>query len=257
VRYETPVERVEAAGGRATSVRTASGERLPCEAVVLNVDLPTAYRDLLPAEAAPRRVARLRYSPSCVVVHLGLDRAPVGAAHHNIHFARDYRGGFDDVLAGRPQRDPSWFLSVPTVTDATLAPPGGAVAYQLVPCPNLATAQVGWDPGAEHDAAQARMEAAGYGPIRGATVVSHVTTPRDWADAGMAGGTPFAASHHFFQSGPFRPSNVAPKVDGVYFAGSGTTPGVGVPMVLVSGKLAAERVLAAHAPRPRAQAVAR
>jgi phytoene desaturase len=59
----------------------------------------------------------------------------------------------------------------------------------------------------------------------------------------MERGTPFGASHTFFQTGPFRPANVAPKVDGVVFCGSGTVPGVGVPMVLVSGRLAAERIL--------------
>jgi phytoene desaturase len=59
----------------------------------------------------------------------------------------------------------------------------------------------------------------------------------------MEQGAPFAAAHSFFQTGPFRPSNLAPKIDGVVFAGSGTQPGVGVPMVLVSGRLAAERIL--------------
>ena len=59
----------------------------------------------------------------------------------------------------------------------------------------------------------------------------------------MAAGAPFASAHSFFQTGPFRPTNLAPKVEGVVFAGSGTQPGVGVPMVLVSGRLAAERIL--------------
>jgi phytoene desaturase len=58
----------------------------------------------------------------------------------------------------------------------------------------------------------------------------------------MAAGTPFSLAHTFFQTGPFRPSNVEPRVPGVFFAGSGTTPGVGVPMVLISGELAAARV---------------
>ena len=55
-------------------------------------------------------------------------------------------------------------------------------------------------------------------------------------------GTPFALAHTFTQSGPFRPSNVDRRVPGLVFAGSGTTPGVGIPMVLISGKLAAQRV---------------
>ena len=49
-------------------------------------------------------------------------------------------------------------------------------------------------------------------------------------------------AHRFFQSGPFRPSNVTSRAAGLVFAGSGTVPGVGVPMVLLSGRLAADRV---------------
>jgi len=55
-------------------------------------------------------------------------------------------------------------------------------------------------------------------------------------------GAPFASAHTFFQTGPFRPGNMAKGFKNVVFAGSGTQPGVGVPMVLISGKLAAERI---------------
>lgn len=245
LRFGEPVEAVEVADGRARAVRTVGGQRVAFDVVVLNPDLPVAYRDLLPARALPRRVGRLRYSPSCVVVHLGLDQRLHRAAHHNIHFARGYEDAFADLLAGRMQRDPSWFLTVPTRSDPGMAPPGGEVAFQLLPTPNLHGERIDWDARVEQELTEAakRMEAAGYGPVREATVVSEVVTPADWARMGMAAGTPFAASHHFLQTGPFRPANVAPKVGGVVFAGSGTTPGVGVPMVLVSGKLAAERVL--------------
>ena len=57
---------------------------------------------------------------------------------------------------------------------------------------------------------------------------------------GLERGAPFAAAHSFGQTGPFRPSNL--WGDNVVFTGSGTQPGVGVPMVLVSGRLAAERI---------------
>ena len=57
----------------------------------------------------------------------------------------------------------------------------------------------------------------------------------------MERGTPFAAAHTFGQTGPFRPRNM--WGENVVFAGSGTHPGVGVPMVLLSGRLAAERIV--------------
>jgi phytoene desaturase len=246
VRLGTAVERVEVAGGRAVGVRTVGGARVPAAVVVLNPDLPVAYRDLLPPSATPRRIARLRYSPSCVVVHLGLSRKLTGAAHHNIHFADGYEASFADLMAGRMQRDPSWFLTVPTVTDPSMAPAGGEVGFYLLPTPNLTGDPLNWDAQGPREAVLAvrRLEEAGYGPVADATVVRRAVTPLDWARQGMAAGTPFAASHHFLQTGPFRPANVAPRVGGVVFAGSGTTPGVGVPMVLVSGKLAAERAVA-------------
>ena len=251
LRLSTTVTGLEVSAGRVRAVRTAAGERLAAGQVVLNPDLPVAYRELLGAEHTPRRVKRLRYSPSCVVVHLGLSGPLKDAAHHNIHFAAGYRESFDDLLAGRMQRDPSWFLTVPTVSDPALARDGGAVGFYLLPAPNLRDSRLDWDAQGprEVQAALRRLEDAGYGPVAGDVVTSAVVTPADWQRAGMAMGTPFAASHHFGQTGPFRPGNVAPTVEGVYFAGSGTVPGVGVPMVLVSGKLAAQRVLGAAARR--------
>ena len=73
-------------------------------------------------------------------------------------------------------------------------------------------------------------------------VTEELVTPVDWQRQGMAAGTPFALAHTFAQTGPFRPSNVERRAPGLVFAGSGTVPGVGIPMVLISGKLAAERV---------------
>lgn len=73
--------------------------------------------------------------------------------------------------------------------------------------------------------------------------VEHLTTPVEWRAQGMEAGAPFASAHTFFQTGPFRPRNVARGIENVVFTGSGTQPGVGVPMVLISGKLAAERII--------------
>ena len=112
--------------------------------------------------------------------------------------------------------------------------------YVLEPVPNL-DGQVDWV--YERDRLKAdltaRVAALGY-PSE--VEVEHFFDPTDWERQGMERGTPFALSHKFFQSGPFRPNNVSRKVPGLVFVGSGTVPGVGVPMVLLSGRLAADRV---------------
>jgi phytoene desaturase len=244
LRYGTTVARVDVRGDRATGVVTADGERVPADVVVLNPDLPVAYRDLLPS--TPWRVNRLRYSPSALVLHVGSRQRYAKTAHHNIHFGRSWRRAFDEVIRyGQVMSDPSLFVSNPTRSDPSLAPHGREVYYVLAPVPNLVVGTQDWRGGfGERYADQlvTTLESRGYVGFGAAVEVSRVVTPADWADAGMAAGTPFAAAHTLLQTGPFRPGTLHPRLSNVVFVGSGTQPGVGVPMVLVSGKLAAQRV---------------
>lgn len=246
-RYGTEVSQVDVRGDRATGVLTTTGERIPADVVVLNPDLPVAYRDLLPGP--PRRTDRLKLSPSAVVLHVGSGQSYGRIAHHNLHFGRDWRRAFDEVIRhGTVMNDPSLLVSNPTRTDPSLAPAGRHVYYVLAPVPNLATSAIDWDGGfgtRYADELISTMEDRGYVGFRTAVEVSQVVTPSDWAAAGMAGGTPFAAAHTFRQTGPFRPSTLHPSLSNVVFVGSGTQPGVGVPMVLISGKLAARRITGA------------
>jgi phytoene desaturase len=87
------------------------------------------------------------------------------------------------------------------------------------------------------------LEARGYVGFGAGIEVEKMTTPLDWHNQGMAQGAPFASAHTFFQTGPFRPRNLAKGYENIVFAGSGTQPGVGVPMALISGRLAAERIV--------------
>ncbi|MEV4202245.1 phytoene desaturase family protein [Micromonospora globbae] len=242
IRYGTTVTRVLTANGRATGVLTADGEVVPADVVVLNPDLPVAYRDLLPA--APRR--RLTHSPSCVVLHVGSTQAYSRIAHHNIHFGRSWRGTFDEVIRrGELMSDPSLLVTNPSRTDPSVAPPGRHTYYVLAPTPNLDRAPLDWRGGLADryaDRLVATLEDRGYVGFGAGVEVLRTVTPADWAAQGMAAGTPFAAAHSFLQTGPFRPTNLHRALSNVVFVGSGTQPGVGVPMVLISGKLAAGRV---------------
>jgi phytoene desaturase len=249
-RYGTSVTAVTTRGGRATGVETDDGEHLPADVVVLNPDLPVAYRELLPPDATPRRVRSLRYSPSCFLLLAGSTARYDRIAHHNLHFGRAWRRTFDELIDRRVlMSDPSVLVTCPTASDPGLAPPGRQAYYVLVPVPNL-DGRVDWTATRDRyrDEVVRHLERLGYTGFGDAVETEHVTTPHDWRARGMERGTPFAAAHTFFQTGPFRPANVAPKVGNVVFTGSGTVPGVGVPMVLVSGRLAAERVLRLRRP---------
>jgi phytoene desaturase len=241
IRYSTEVERVEVVGSRAVAVRTTDGERIPCDAVVLNPDLPVAYRDLLGRE--PWSVRRLRYSPSCALLLAGSSASYSKIAHHNIHFGRSWRGVFSELIdQGRLMSDPSLLVTNPTRSDPGLAPDGRQIYYVLFPTPNM-DAGLDWERlGPRYRDVMVRtLEERGYVGFGDAIDVEDLTTPLQWQQRGMERGAPFSAAHSFLQTGPFRPGNL--WGENVVFAGSGTQPGVGVPMVLISGRLAAERVV--------------
>jgi phytoene desaturase len=238
-RYGTMVESVETAAGRARAVRTTDGERIPADAVVLAADLPHVFRDLL-----NRRPPTLRTAPSCVLVHVGSSARYSKIAHHNIHFGRAWRRTFRELTrTGELMSDPSLLVTNPTRTDPSLAPAGRQTYYVLAPAPNT-DAPIDWSVvGPRYaDELLTTLHARGYGGFADAAEVVRVVTPADWQAAGLSAGTPFAAAHTMRQTGPFRPGNLVAGLDNVVLAGAWTHPGVGVPMVLLSGRLAAERI---------------
>jgi phytoene desaturase len=237
-RYFTDVERVELAGDRAVAVHTADGERVACDAVVLNPDLPVARRDLL---GRPLR-RHLDFSPSCVALNIGSTASYSKIGHHNIHFGNAWKDVFTDLVdAKRLMRDPAYMVTSPSMSDPGLAPAGRHSYCVIFTAPNL-DGPIDWRREAKpyRDEIVATLERAGYVGFGDAIEVEKMTTPLDWERQGMERGAPFAAAHSFAQTGPFRPSNI--WGENVVFAGSGTQPGVGVPMVLISGRLAAERI---------------
>jgi len=248
-RMNTTVSRIEVTGGRATAVITADGDRLPADVVVANADLPTVYADLLPPGYTPRRVKRLTYSPSAVVLHAGSSSTYDGLAHHTIDFGNAWADTFRQIIdRGELMSDPSFLLTNPTATDPSLAPAGRQTYFALFPTPNLAARPgIDWSDqaGRYRDHIVETLEARGLSGFADGIECEHLVTPADWRDMGLSAGAPFAAAHSFRQTGPFRASTLDRRIENLVFSGSNTQPGVGVPMVLISGRLAAQRITGA------------
>lgn len=233
----------------AERVVTADGCEFDCAAVVLTADLGSIERFGI-------RRRRLRASPSAVVAH-GTIPAAVAArwaaqAHHTIDFGAAWTRTFTEITATRRRgalmSDPSLLLTRPAHTDTSLLIHRDGVAHEplslLAPCPNLVGAALDWG---SIGPAYLRellgvLESRGYAGIADQFTVDRLDTPQTWLDKGMLAGSPFSAAHTFGQTGPFRRHNRPRGIDNVVLAGCGTTPGVGVPTALISGKLAAERI---------------
>jgi phytoene desaturase len=256
--YGSRVNELERDGSRVNAVHTDRGERIACDAVVLTTELPETYRLL---GHTPRRPISIRPAPSAVVIHVGCAQSAQDEAHHTISFGGAWQQTFTDIIRdGNVMGDPSLLITRPTATDRTLAPPGRDLLYILAPTPNLSVGSINW----ARDGASYADEIIGtvadrlLPGLHGDADVLRVVTPADWADQGMAAGSPFALAHTFAQTGPFRPANTVRGIDNAVLAGSSTVPGVGVPTAMISGRLAADRITGVVArgsgtPIPRAE----
>jgi len=240
---------------RATGVRLHNGESLAADAVVLNADVATAYMRLVPAryrrKMTDRRLRGYRYSMSCFLLYLGLDRQYPQLLHHTIVMAPRYRGLIHDIFDGRGlPPDMSLYLHAPTKTDPTMAPPGGESLYVLVPVPHLGRG-IDWSREAqpfrdrivhflEHD--------FGLTGLQQSIKFEHRFTPIDFRDdLSSYLGSAFSIEPTLVQSAYFRPHNVSEDIGGLYLVGAGTHPGAGIPGVLLSARITSDLVVQALA----------
>lgn len=235
-------EVLRAADGRATGVRLTDGERLAADAVVVDVPMAAAYRRLLPGLAAPRSLRRARYAASCVVWSVGVrGRLPSGATHHNVHFGSRWADEVRAVAAGRAWGgDPTVFVTASGASDPTADPDGGVGLFVYHAVPNTAS-PIDWPSYRRplRERLRIRLAELGY-PTE--VITERWSDPATWEAQGLPSGTPFSVGAHLTQSAALRPRHVDPRVPGLVFCGGATSPGVGVPMVLLSGRLAAEQV---------------
>ena len=176
-KYSTTAATIEKSNGRATAVITTDGERIPCDALILNPDLPVAWKELIGKE--PWSIKRLNYSPSCVTMLVGSKKSYDHIAHHNIHFGASWDGVFDELINKKIlMTDPSILVTVPSLDDKSLTPPGKESYYVLFPTPNL-DADIDWKvTGPKYrDQMIKTLEQRGYTDFGDSIEVEHLTTP--------------------------------------------------------------------------------
>lgn len=243
------VQQIVVAGGSVKGVFLTNGQFYPAQAVVANVDVATVYQTLLPPNiATPRRIKQLtEVEPSCsgFIMLLGVDKQHPELAHHNIFFSSDYPAEFDDIFRrGLPPQEPTIYVAITSKADADHAPMGAENWFVLVNAPPLGP-NFDWQTQAVRyrECVLERLAQFGY-DIRDHIRVERVMTPIDLAQMTDAWkGALYGVSSNSRWTAFRRPNNRCRDLAGLYFAGGTTHPGGGVPMVTLSGRVAAEMVL--------------
>ncbi len=226
-----------------------SGETVKTQAVIANLDVAAVYEHLLPPAVVDRaKLRRLTEAePSCsgFVMLLGVEGEFPALAHHNIFFSRDYRREFDQIFRqGVPPDKPTVYVSITSKADPQDAPAGCENWFVLVNAPALDD-RFDWSVETEAYSARVLDQLATFGlDVRSCIRVCRTLTPLDLEQlTGARRGALYGATSNKRMAAFRRPHNRAPDIAGLYFAGGTTHPGGGVPMVVLSGRVAATMVL--------------
>jgi phytoene desaturase len=247
VRFSTgeTVEWIDRAGDGfhvETDARTFAPDQVVCNANPAHVE-----RDLLPP--AGRRYGddywdSRTYAPSAYMLYLGVEGSVDPLAHHSLVLPEDWGPHFASIFNDpRWPENPAYYVNVPSATDETVAPAGHETVVVLVPvAPGLSDGN--WAREAFRDQILADLAAYTGVDLRDRIVVEREASVSTFAEQfGAPEGTALGLAHTLGQTGPLRPSRRG-GFDGLYYTGSFTGPGVGVPMTLVSGEQTADAVVA-------------
>ncbi len=223
----------------------ASGERIACDAVISNMDAIRTYKELVGGSTGDQ-YANKGFEPACsgVVLYLGLKKRYEHLAHHDFVFSRDPEEEFDAIYKrGEPAPDPTAYLAAPSGTDPTVAPEGGEALYVLVHTPYLRPHH-DWSKMLKpyRDTIIAKLKrTAGLEDIEERIVVERHLTPQDIHDRyKVLNGAIYGLASHGKFTGAFKPGNRSRQVRGLYLCGGAAHPGPGMPMVMMSGWIAAD-----------------
>ncbi len=242
----TEIQEIVVKDGKAVGVKLPNGEIHSADVVISNADVAWTYMNLVAPEHRrknnDRHLKNLRYSMSLFVSYFGTKKQyrDTPLKHHNIILSERYKGLLQEIFNGHslPQ-DFSLYLHMPTITDASIAPPGHEAFYVLAPVPHLG-AGIDWATmGAQYQAKIFQFLEENYLPdLRANLVTTHHVDPRYFeTQLNSYLGAGFSVQPLLLQSAWFRPHNRSEDISNLYFVGAGTHPGGGVPGVLSSAKL--------------------
>jgi phytoene desaturase len=246
IHLHSAVDRINIEDNQATGVTLEDGDQVRADIVIANADLPYVYGNLLPRDGTFGRLKRKHYSCSTLSFFWGLDQRIPELEPHMLFLADDYHGGFEALNGGLLPEKPSLYVHCPTRLDSSLAPNGRDSLVGIVPVGHLdANPDEDWQ-AVRLQARQAifeRLNAIGISGVEDHIQVETCFTPRSWQKRyNLFKGATHGLSHSLTQLGYMRPHNRHKHYHNVYFAGASTHPGTGLPTVLVSGRLAAERI---------------
>ncbi len=244
-RLNCAVEKVITKDEKAVGVKLENGEILNSDSVVANSDAIETHRNLLDKKYFRRKTDEREPSCSGFVLLLGVKKKYAQLAHHNIFFSDDYAAEFDALFKEkRPAQNPTIYICATSTTDETQSPEMCENLFVLVNAP-YTSSQTDWKIEAQkyRNLIVKKLEDFGLKDLGASIEFERIITPEDFETKYRTNrGSIYGVSSNGVFSAFLRVPNRSKSVKNLYFVGGATHPGGGMPLVLLSGKMAAELI---------------
>jgi 1-hydroxycarotenoid 3,4-desaturase len=247
-RFGTVVDEIRVSGGRAAGLLLGDGESIDADAVIHNGDVAALADGLLgrTSRRAARPVKPAQRSMSAMTWSMLAETSGFPLVRHNVFFSPDYAAEFDAIFrARRPPAAPTVYVCAQDREDQDSAVGGAERLLLIMNAPANGDQHRFSEAEIEECATRTfgQLEASGLKISRNSS--NHqVTTPTQFNQLFPAtGGALYGRASHGWRSAFQRPG-ARSRLTGLYLAGGSTHPGPGVPMAALSGRQAAESLIA-------------
>jgi len=268
---DADVSRILVVDGAATGIEyvdvAGTTQRVDADVVVSAADLHHTETKLLEPvnQTYPQHYWDTHLpGPSALLLYMGVEGELPELQHHNLLFTKEWDKGFDAIFGSNPSvPDPaSLYICKPSGVDPDVAPDGHENIFVLVPIPADPTIGRGGIDGAGDTRIEALADKViaqisawtGIDDLASRITVRRTVGPGNFAtELNAWRGTALGPAHTLKQSAFFRAGNKSKKVDGLYFVGGSTIPGIGLPMCLISAEVLLKRLRGDTSTEPLAE----
>lgn len=249
IRTSARVEKICHNGKRISGVQV-NGEKFETDYVVCGADAVIAHDELIDGyQRRSKKLNRLEPSLSGMVFLWGVKGKYPELEHHNIIFSGEYDTEFKQIFKHqRVPDDPTIYIAITSKTDTEHAPSDGENWFVLLNMPYLAPGQM-WEKEKVRmrTVVLDRLKHLGF-DIADRIEVEQIYTPEDFSELYASNqGSIYGVSSNSRTTAFKRLPNRSRVLKGLYFAGGSVHPGGGIPLVILSGKMAATLIAEDHA----------
>ncbi|MFC5410041.1 1-hydroxycarotenoid 3,4-desaturase CrtD [Larkinella bovis] len=248
--FNTRVTELRTTGNRVVGVVTqtngqdASPAPLPYDLVISNMDIVSTFRRLLPNARQPERILRQPKSSSGLIFYWGISQTFPELGLHNIFFSQDYRAEFDAMFRQQTlSDDPTVYLNITSKHKPDDAPANGENWFLLINAPNNSGQD--WDnliARTRRNVIRKLSQQLGV-DIAPLIVCESVLDPRSIESrTSSAQGALYGNSSNNRFAAFLRHANFSHQFQNLYFVGGSVHPGGGIPLCLLSAKIATDLI---------------